>query len=71
MLRLDPAFYDYFASINYTTDYDEKVRGNILNGNGIFIAYNSRNYNGYRLNSESLDSLSTGQATRRLKFIKW
>ena len=67
----DASFYDYFAYENYLTDLSTNIFTNVVNGLGIFVAYNRQEWKGYTLNEGSLGQLVSGKHTKHLKFRRW
>lgn len=67
----DEIFYDYFAYEHFLTDLTTNNYSNIVNGLGIFIAYNNIEWLGYTLNYRSLDHLAVGKYTKHLNFSRW
>ncbi len=62
---------EYLDSYFISADHAGQPITNITNGNGLFalIARNGRT--GFKLDLNSLDSLSKGRFTKHLKFVKW
>ncbi len=67
----DANFYDYFFYEHYLTDLSTNTFTNIVDGLGIFIAYNKAEWLGYSLNQRSLDHLALGKYTKHLNFTRW
>lgn len=67
----DPLFYDYFAFGHYLTDLADNTFTNVVNGIGIFAAYNRTNWEGFTIDQRCLDSLAMGKYTGHLKFSRW
>ncbi len=68
---IDPAYYEYYSSLHYGTDLFENMLTNIVNGLGLFAAYNKSELSGITLDQRSLDSLALGSITRQLLFERW
>jgi hypothetical protein len=70
-ITIDPIFSYYYYSTHYQTDYNEDTFSNIVNGQGLFCACCRRQWNGFTITGQSLDSLANGCMTRHLKFVRW
>jgi hypothetical protein len=66
-----PAFRDYLESYNVATDRFGIPISNIMGGIGLFCLISKSEQVGFLLDQQSIDSLSEGQYTNHLKFIKW
>ena len=69
--KADANFYDYFYYEHYLTDLSTNTFTNIVDGMGIFVAYNKAESLGYTLNMQSLDYLARGKYTNHLNFTRW
>jgi hypothetical protein len=67
----DASFYDYFSYEHFQTDLSTNTYTNIINGLGIFVAYNKIEWKGYTLNPASLSQLAVGKYTKHLNFSRW
>jgi len=67
----DQFYKDYVETYEYSGSQDLPVQGNINNGLGLFTMTRSAEYVDMYLNQQTLDSLSQGYRTRKLRFVKW
>ncbi len=67
----DKPMTDYLAALEFQSDYYTNVISNIVNGMGLFIAYNRIKFEGFSLDARSIDSLALSPETKSLKFVRW
>ena len=67
----DQHYLDYVETYEKYGDLDLPPKGNIINGYGLFSMYTIKRYEDMVLGQQSLDSLSMGQFTRHLGFVRW
>jgi hypothetical protein len=67
----DQYYKDYVDTYEHDGNLDLLPKGNIINGYGLFTMIRVARYQNMTLDQESLDSLSMGRITRKLKFVRW
>jgi len=70
-LSADKYYKDYIEAIEEDGNMDLPPKGNIINGYGLFSMFTIKRYEDMVLGQQSLDSLSMGQFTRHLGFVRW
>jgi len=70
-LYADQYYKDYVETYEYSGNQDIPAYSNINNGYGLFTIIRRAVYEDMFLDQESLDSLSMGHITKKLKFVRW
>jgi len=70
-LSTDNHFDSYIETYINASDMAGIPEGNIVNGIGIFSMVRTNKMEGFMFNQQTLDSLSSGQYTKHLNFVKW
>jgi hypothetical protein len=70
-LKGDEYYKDYFDTYEHDGNQDVPIKGNIINGYGLFTMIRVSRYEDMTLNQESLDSLAMGKITGKLGFVRW
>ena len=67
----DQFYKDYIETYENSGNQDLPLKGNINDGFGLFTMKRESRYEDLHLDQESLDSLSRGHITKKLKFVGW
>jgi hypothetical protein len=67
----DQHYKDYFNSYTHDGNQDVPLKGNIINGYGLFTMIRVARYKDMTLGQQSHDSLAKGRLTRMLRFVSW
>jgi hypothetical protein len=63
-----PDIDQYRRATGFSSDFIQGSYTNVVNGLGLFVSFNQRDYKGFTLNNQSMDSLISGICTRNLGF---
>ena len=70
-LSADQYFKDYVDTYEHDGNLDVPPKGNIINGYGLFSMIREARYGNMTLDQQTLDSLSLGRITKKLRFVRW